>query len=155
MHRRLALSLVVSALAAVSVSAPAFAAERGTKEEAIKMVNTAFDHIKKVGEAKAFDDFTKDKTHWVKKDLYVFVLDNSGAFLAHGANEKLLGRDMSNMKDANGKAIFPAMQEVVAKGSGWVDYDWAHPQSKKVEGKTSYLRKTPDGKALIGVGVYR
>lgn len=83
MHRRLALSLIVTALASVGVSATAIADERGTKEEAIKMVNTAFDHIKKVGEAKAFDDFTKDKANWVKKDLYVFVLDDNGAFLAH------------------------------------------------------------------------
>lgn len=155
MHRRHALSMIASSVAAVGLSLPAFAEERGSKDEAIKMVNAAFEHIKKVGDAKAFDDFTKDKANWVKKDLYVFVFDGKGSFLAHGANDKLVGRDMSNMKDANGKAIFPAMQQVVAKGTGWVDYDWAHPQSKKVEGKSSYVRQTPDGKGLIGVGVYR
>jgi cytochrome c len=111
--------------------------------------------MKKAGDAKANDDFTKDKAAWTKKDLYVFVFDNKGTFVAHGANDKLVGRDMSNMKDANGKAIFPAMQQVASKGTGWVDYDWAHPQSKKVEGKSSYVRPTPDGKGLIGVGIYR
>lgn len=155
MLRRQALSLIVSSAAVFGMSAPAFAEERGSKDEAIQMVNAAFDHIKKVGDAKAFDDFTKDKASWVKKDLYVFVFDGKGTFLAHGANDKLVGRDMSNMKDANGKAIFPAMQQVSAKGTGWVDYDWAHPQSKKVEGKSSYVRATPDGKGLIGVGIYR
>lgn len=138
------------------MAGPALAEERGTKQEAIAMVNAAFEHMKAVGAEKANADFTNDKAKWVKKDLYVFVFDDKGVFLSHGANDKLVGRNMANMKDANGKGIFPAMQEIAAKsGTGWVDYDWAHPQTKKVEGKTSYVRKTPDGKGLIGVGVYR
>ncbi|MFZ2989732.1 cache domain-containing protein [Ideonella sp.] len=139
----------------VAAGAPALAQERGTKEEAIAMANAAFEHMKKAGAPKALADFTADKAVWNKKDLYVFVFDNKGTFLAHGANEKLVNRDMSLMKDANGKSIFPAMVETAAKGSGWVDYDWAHPQTKKVEGKSSYVRKTPDGQGLIGVGIYR
>ena len=153
MFRRhfLALPLTLSLFAT-----PALAEERGTKPEAIAMVNAAFEHMKAVGAEKANADFTNDKAKWVKKDLYVFVFDDKGVFMSHGANDKLVGRNMANMKDANGKGIFPAMQEIAAKsGTGWVDYDWAHPQTKKVEGKTSYVRKTPDGKGLIGVGVYR
>lgn len=137
-------------------AAPALAEERGTKQEAIAMVNAAFEHLKAVGSEKGNADFTSDKAKWVKKDLYVFVFDDKGVFLSHGANDKLVGRNMANMKDANGKGIFPAMQEIAAKtGTGWVDYDWAHPQTKKVEGKSSYVRKAPDGKSLIGVGIYR
>lgn len=155
MIRRQALSAVFTAAAFIAMGSPVMAEERGSKDEAMQMVNAAFDHMKKAGDVKALDDFTKDKAAWVKKDLYVFVFDAKGTFVAHGANDKLVGRDMSNMKDANGKAIFPAMKEVVAKGTGWVDYDWAHPQTKKVEGKSSYVRQTPDGKGLIGVGIYR
>lgn len=154
LSRRFVSALPVAALLAAAVL-PAAAQERGTKDEAIAMTNAAFEHIKKVGPAKALADFTGDKAAWTKKDLYVFVFDTKGTFLAHGANDKLVGRDMSQMKDANGKAIFPAMMEVGAKGTGWVDYDWAHPQTKKVEGKSSYVRKTPDGQGLIGVGIYR
>lgn len=154
LSRRLVSTLPLAALL-MAVAWPATAQERGTKEEAMAMTNAAFEHMKKAGPAKALADFTNDKAAWVKKDLYVFVFDNKGTFLAHGANDKLVGRDMSQMKDANGKAIFPAMMEVGAKGTGWVDYDWAHPQTKKVEGKSSYVRKTPDGQGLIGVGIYR
>lgn len=152
MNRR---HLTTLALAAC-FTLPSFADERGTKEEAITLANAAFDHIKKVGEAKAYADFTSDKAKWTNKDLYVFVFDNKGTFLAHGANDKLVGRDMSNMKDANGKGIFPAMAEMVkTRNIGWVDYEWAHPQTKRVEGKSSYVRKTPGGDGLIGVGIYR
>lgn len=152
MNRR---SLATLALAAC-IALPCFAEDRGTKDEAIALSNAPFEHIKKVGEAKAFADFTSDKAKWTNKDLYVFVFDNKGTFLAHGANDKLVGRDMSNMKDANGKGIFPAMVDMVkTKNIGWVDYEWAHPQTKRVEGKSSYVRKTPGGEGLIGVGIYR
>jgi cytochrome c len=152
MHRR----SILAALLCTCIALPAAAQERGTRDEAKTMVDAAFEHMKKVGADKALKDFTTDKATWTKKDLYVFVFDTKGAFLAHGANDKLVGRDMSAMKDPNGKAIFPAMMEVAAsKGSGWVDYDWAHPQTKKVEGKSSYVRKAPAGDGLIGVGIYR
>lgn len=152
---RRALLSVPLAVALSFAAMPAGAADRGSKDEAVAMVNAAFDHIKKAGLETAAADFTTDKAHWANKDLYVFVFDADGVFLSHGANAKLVGRNMANMKDANGKAIFPAMKDVAAKGTGWVDYDWAHPQSKKVEGKSTYVRATPDGKGLIGVGIYR
>jgi signal transduction histidine kinase len=152
MNRR---SLIILALAA-GIALPCLAEERGTKEEAITLSNAAFEHVKKVGEAKAYADFTSDKAKWTNKDLYVFVFDNKGTFIAHGANDKLVGRDMSNMKDANGKGIYPAMTDMVkTRNIGWVDYEWAHPQTKRVEGKSSYVRKTPGGDGLIGVGIYR
>lgn len=152
MLRRTLLAVPATLLIALS---PVQAEERGSKEEAIAMVNAAFDHIKSVGMEKACDDFTRNKAQWSKKDLYVFIFDTEGVFKAHGANEKLVGRNAANLRDANGKGIFPAMMETSLKGTGWVDYDWAHPQTKKVEGKSSYIRKAPDGKSLIGVGIYR
>jgi cytochrome c len=155
MLRRIFSLALVSSVALAGSMTSAMAQERGSKQEAIKMVDAAYEHMAKVGDKKANADFTEDKANWVNKDLYVFVFDSKGAFMSHGANAKLVGRDMSNMKDANGKAIFPAMQETAAKGTGWVDYDWAHPQTKRIEAKSTYVRKTPDGAGLIGVGIYR
>jgi signal transduction histidine kinase len=152
MNRRHLMTLALTAC----FTLPCVAQDRGTKDEAITLTNAAFDHIKKVGEAKAYADFTSDKATWTNKDLYVFVFDHTGKFMAHGANDKLVGRDMSNMKDANGKGIYPAMVDMVkTRNIGWVDYEWAHPQTKRVEGKSSYVRKTPGGDGLIGVGIYR
>lgn len=149
-------AVLAIAMAYLGLGLPASAAEdRGTKDEAKAMTDAAVDHIKKVGAEKAYKDFTTDKAAWSRKDLYVIVFDGKGVFLAHGANDKLVGRDMSAMKDPNGKAIYPAMMEVSAKGSGWVDYEWAHPQTKKVEGKSTYVRKNPAGEGLVGVGIYR
>lgn len=147
-------TLAMTCLVAASTLS-AVAQERGTRDEAKAMVDAAFEHIKKVGPEKAYKDFTTDKANWIKKDLYVMVYDNKGIGLAHGANEKIVGKDMSNVRDANDVAIVPGMIALAAKGGGWFDYDWPHPQTKKVEAKSTYARKQPNGEGFIGVGVYR
>ncbi len=146
---------MVAGVAALALAGGAMAQDRGTKDEAKAMVDAAYDHIKKVGNEKAYKDFTSDKATWNKKDLYVMVYDNKGIGQAHGANEKIVGKDMSHVKDANGVAIVQGMVALAAKGGGWFDYDWPHPQTKKIEPKSTYARKQPSGEGFIGVGIYR
>jgi cytochrome c len=150
-QRRLFAGLAIAAL----VSTPAFAEERGTREEARAMNDAAFEHIKKVGAEKAYKDFTTDKASWTKKDLYVMVYNNSGVVLAHGANEKMVGKDMSGLKDGSGKPLIAALLETAAKGGGWFDYDWADPLTKKIAAKSTFARRQPNGEGFIGVGIYR
>lgn len=145
----------VLALAALCVAGSAFAQERGTKDEAKAMTDAAFEHIKKVGAEKAYDDFTNDKANWVKKDLYVMAYNGKAVALAHGANAKLVGKDLSGVKDANGVPIVNGLIGVAAKGGGWFDYDWADPVTKKVAPKTTFARVLPSGEGFVGVGVYR
>ena len=141
---------------AVLMGVGVFAQERGTKDEAKVMVESALVHIKKVGKDQAFKDFSTDKATWTKKDLYVFVQDFSGKVLAHGTNEKLIGKNMIDMKDQNGKAFAREFSNVGAsKGEGWVDYDWAHPVTKKVEGKSSFVKRFAGFDGVVVVGVYR
>ncbi len=148
-------SLATACLTAVFFTAPALAQERGTKEEAKAMLDAAFDHIKKVGAEKAYKDFNTDKATWVKKDLYVIAQDEKGVFLVHGVNDKLIGKDMSAVKDGSGKPLSAGLQAMANKGGGWYDYDWPDPVTKKMAAKTTYVRKPPQGEGFIGVGVYR
>jgi signal transduction histidine kinase len=150
--RRLAASFAV---AAVFATGAACAQERGTKEEAKAMVDAAYAHIQKVGTEKAYKDFTTDKAAWTKKDLYVMVFDNKGVALAHGANDKMVGKDLSGVKDGNGKPVIVGLLEVAAKGGGWFDYDWPDPITKKMAAKSTYARKQPNGEGFVGVGIYR
>ncbi|MDO9198410.1 cache domain-containing protein [Rhodoferax sp.] len=138
------------------LSVSAMAQDHGTKDEAKVMANAALAHIKKVGNDQAFKDFTSDKANWTKKDLYVFSMEMKGVVLAHGANEKLVGKNLIELKDQNGKAFAREFIDVGStKGEGWVDYDWAHPVTKKVEGKTSYVKRIPGFDGFVVVGVYR
>ena len=96
-------------IAAIALCASALAQDNGTREEAKVMADAAIAHIKKVGPEKAFENFSKDKATWVKKDLYVWVLDLDANMKAHGTNEKLIGKNLINLKDQNGKEFIKAV----------------------------------------------
>ncbi|MDH4449883.1 MAG: cache domain-containing protein [Rhodoferax sp.] len=132
------------------------AQENGTRDEAKAMVDAAVEHVKKVGPEQAFKEFTdKENKTWHKKDLYVFAYGLDGLNLAHGANDRLVGKNLLDMKDPNGKFLIKDLRDAALKGGGWVEYDWPHPQSKKIESKISYARKLLGFDGFVGVGVYR
>lgn len=152
--KRAVLGLVVCV--GLSVSMPSFSQEHGSKDEALALVDAALVHIKKVGAEKAFDDFTNDKSAWTKKDLYVFVNDLEGVARANGGNAKLIGKSLIALKDQNGKEFAKEMQTVATtKGEGWVDYDWFSPAAKKVENKSSFVKRIPGFSGYVAVGIYR
>ncbi len=127
----------------------------GSKDEARAMVDAAVEHVKKVGPEKAFKDFTSD-TSWKKKDLYVMAYDNRGTVVGHGANEKLVGKNLIAMKDPNGVMVVAELTKMATlNGHGWVDYSWPHPISKKLEDKSTYVRKLSNFDGWVGVGIYR
>lgn len=132
------------------------AQDRGTKEEAKAMAESAALHVKKVGVDQAMKDFTGDKASWVRKDLYVFAFDLKANWLAHGTNEKLVGKNMIDLKDQNGKPfVREIIQVVTTKGEGWVDYDWSNPATKKVDGKTTFVKRVAGTEVGVAVGAYR
>lgn len=134
----------------------AAADERGTKDEAVALVTAAKAHVSKVGPEQAFKDFTEDKANWVKKDLYVMAFRHDGTAVGHGANPKLIGKNLINLKDASGKELIKEFTAVSkGKGQGWVDYEWGHPQTKKVEAKSTYALRLDGFDGWVGVGVYR
>lgn len=126
------------------------AGERGNQAEAKAMADAALVHITTVGFDQALKDFVNDKSAWVKKDLYVVVFAYDGRCLAHGVNEKLVGKPMWDIKDQNGKAF---VQEFVASAKArpeaWVDMAWAHPQTKKPEAKRMSTRRIPGQDAVL------
>ncbi|PTT76027.1 hypothetical protein DBR42_27615 [Pelomonas sp. HMWF004] len=142
---------------AICLAAPAWAQDKGTKAEATAMLEAAMAHIKKVGHDKAFADFNTDKANWSKKDLYVVGFTMNGIAVVNGANPKMVGKDFSEMKTPSGlfTVVEMAKQAKASAAGGWVDYDWANPTTKKVEGKSTLVRKVPDFDGFIGVGIYR
>jgi cytochrome c len=142
-------------IAAMLMSAFASAQERATADEATSFVKKAVAHLKKQGKEKAFSDFadTQNK-EFHDRDLYIFVYDLKGVCVAHGNNPKMVGKDLSQMKDANGKALIQDFIHVAnTKGSGWVEYSWPNPVTKNLEMKSSYIVKVDD--ILLGAGIYK
>jgi cytochrome c len=130
------------------------AEEFGTPKEAEAMVKKAIAHIKEVGKNAAFADFTDKKPGWVDRDLYVAVYDMTGTVQAHGQNPKMVGKDLIELKDADGKAFVKERVELAgSKGKFWQDYKFTDPLTKKVLPKSMYCERMDD--VISCVGVYK
>jgi cytochrome c len=141
-------------LFAIGLQAPAMAGDRGTPAEATAMVKKAIEYMKTNGRDKAYAEFNNPKGSFRDRDLYIFVYDMKGTTLAHGTNPKLLGKNLMELKDADGTYIVKSFLEVGnSKGKGWVDYKWPNPISKAIEPKTTYVEKYED--VVVGAGVYK
>ncbi|NEX62860.1 cache domain-containing protein [Noviherbaspirillum galbum] len=139
----------------VAFCANAVAAERGTADEAMAMVKKAVAHMKSVGNEKAFSDFADTgNASFHDRDLYIFVYDMNGNNVSHGNNPKMVGKNLIDMRDADGKFIIKGFVDTAsAKGKGWVDYKWPNPVTKAVEQKSSYVEKVDN--LIVGAGVYK
>jgi signal transduction histidine kinase len=126
----------------------------GTPDQAKAMVDKAIAYVKANGKDKAFAEVDNQKGQFIKEDLYVWISDMKGLILAHGANEKLIGKDVSPLKDSDGKFfIKEIIEQAKAKGSGWVDYHWIDPVTKAIEKKSTYFKK--DGEMIYACGIYK
>jgi cytochrome c len=138
----------------MAVSHVAFAAEFGTSAEAEGMVKKAIADIKTLGKDKALAEISNPKGKFIDRDLYVFVYDMNGKCVGHGFNQKMIGKDLAEMKDPDGKFYVKERIEIAkTKGKGWQDYKFTNPTSKKIENKTAYIEKVDD--LIVGCGVYK
>ena len=81
------------------------------------MVLAAVEHVERVGSEQAFMDFTdKANKRWQKNDLYVFAYTMDGVNVAHGANPKLIGKNLIEMKDPEGKSLIKELRDMAAQG---------------------------------------
>lgn len=150
MKRLLVLILIVLLSAGV-----AFAERKGTAKEAKALVAKAVAFYKENGKTNAYAEFSKPTGKFVNRDLYVMVMDFEGNMLAHGANAKLIGKNLLDLKDSNGTPMVREFIRVAkSQGSGWVDYKWSNPVTRKVENKSSYVQRL-DGNTFIVCGIYK
>jgi cytochrome c len=151
--RRMLAVLVIGCVLAAGAGVAA-AADMGTKDEAVAMVKKAVDFIKANGADKAYAEFSNPKGQFVDRDLYIAVYDMSGKCLAHGANAKMIGRDLLDNKDVDGKEFVKERIEMMKKQpSGWQDYKFRNPTSNQVEPKAMYIERVND--VIVGCGIYK
>ena len=132
----------------------AHAAEKGSPAEAEALVKKAISFIKTNGTDKAYDEFNHGKV-FKDRDLYIVVYDLTGKNLAHGANQKLVGKDLISLKDPDGVPVVQRFVDLAKeKGKGWVDgYKFMNPLTQKMESKALYLERVGD--TLVGCGIYK
>ena len=148
-------STLLLALAACLAPGLAAAAEtKATAAEATAMVKKGVAAIKAGGKDhdKLFSEVTAKDAKWVDRDLYLVVYGMDGSVKAHGANAKLVGNNLMDMLDIDGKPYIKERIDLAkSKGSFWQDYKFTNPTSKKIEPKSMYCEKVDELVACAGI----
>lgn len=148
-------SLILS-LCVLAFSFAANAADKATADDAVAMVNKAAGYLQKNGKEKAFAEFNNPKGQFIDRDLYVFAFmaNGEGIEQANGANSKLVGKNLLEMKDADGQYLIKNILGVANSktGEAWLEYKWVNPVTKTIERKKAFVKRVGD--VLIGCGVY-
>lgn len=153
--RRLLAILAVLAVAALSTQLPAQAQDekRASRAEAQAMVKKAVEFYMKNGREKAFAEFSRNPGPFIDRDLYIVVYTLQGEPLVH-INPKMVGKSMIDMRDPDGKYYIRERMEAAAKGtSGWQNYKFFNPVSKKIEPKEMYWER--HDKFVFACGAYK
>jgi len=151
--KRLFALVAAFTLALFSFNAIAADAERGTTAEAEALVKKSIAYYKKNGKDKALAEFQKNPGPFVDRDLYVTVYTMNADSLSH-INPKMIGKNMMDLRDADGKYHIKERMEAAQKGaSGWQDFKFYNPVSKKIEPKRMYWEKYDN--LVFAAGAYK
>lgn len=149
-------ALAIIAIVSLMALTPAAAADHGSRAEAVAMVKRVQAEFKEAGVKatfKAIDDKSTKSFH--DRDLYPFIYDLTGVCVAHGAKLVLVGKNLIDLKDQDGKYLIREMVKLAeGPGHGWIDYKWPNPLTNKIEDKSSYVEKLGDN-YFVGVGIYK
>ncbi len=145
------LSAFIGALALAPI---AQAQTKATAAEATAMVKKGVAFLKANGKEKGYAEISKKGGQFTDRDLYLTVYALDGTVRAHGANEKMIGKNLIDLKDVDGKAFVKERMEMAsAKTSFWQDYKFTNPTNKKIEPKSMYCEKLDD--TVVCGGIYK
>lgn len=153
------LALIVPALLVFGT-----ASAEDNKEQCVAMVKKAGEYLKANGKEKVLAEINNPKGAFASGEIYLFASDyipnwDSGKdrtiTLAHGANPKLVGKDMTDLKDADGNYFVKKMAEIAASksGEGWTEYKWPNPVTKQIEPKITFTKRYEP--LVFSCGVYK
>jgi cytochrome c len=149
------LTLIAVTALACTTAGTVFAKDgNATAPEATAMVKKGIAFIKTHGKDKGYAEISTKGGQFSDRDLYLTVYGMDGTVRAHGANEKMIGKNLIELKDVDGKAFVKERVELAAaKGTFWQDYKFTNPVSKKIEPKSMYCEKLDD--AVVCGGIYK
>lgn len=126
-----------------------------TQKDAIAMTERGAALIKAKGKEEMMKRINAKDPEFVQGELYVDLRDlKTGIVLAHPYNPSIVGKDLTDVPDANGKKYRREIIELAAaKGKGWVDYQYKNPTSGKIEPKTTYILRVDD--VILEAGIYK
>ena len=151
-----AAALACGLTTALLLAAAPVSAKEGNagKDDAVASVKKGVAYIKANGRDKGYAEISNKQGSFIDRDLYLVVYGLDGTVRAHGANEKMVGKNLIELKDVDGKPFVKERVDLAqSKGTFWQDYKFTNPVSKKIEPKSMYCEKLED--AVVCGGIYK
>lgn len=135
--------LVLSVTASVNTS---------EAQKAVDLVKKAAEYMSVYGKENCMNELKKKNGRFCKGELFVFAYDTTGVMIAHPKNHKLIGVNLIDVPDVEGKMYRREMIKIAKhKGCGWVDYKYQNPEKKQLEFIAAYVHQSGDLVLCCGV----
>ena len=153
-HMKFAHIIAVAAVGLSLLTNVVVAAGNATKDDATAMVKKGIAFIKTSGKDKGYAEISNKQGQFIDRDLYLVVYGLDGVVRAHGANEKMIGKNLIDLKDVDGKPFVKERVDLAqSKGTFWQDYKFTNPVTRKVEPKQMYCERLED--TVVCGGIYK
>ena len=139
--------------ATLSKSVQTFKLQQGTADEAIGLVEKALAYRKSTSRDQFITNLTAPANGFFDRDMYIFILDEHGKYLAFGGNSAKVGTRVQDIAGINGQSLLDAIAHQAQLEPGWVEYDITNPATGAIQTKMSYVTQV-DG-MYLGCGVYK
>ncbi|MFZ6759740.1 cache domain-containing protein [Undibacterium sp. Ji50W] len=131
---------------------PAYAEDNPA--DAIAMVEKGVAYMQKHGKDALAQEINNKNPEFINGAIYLYMRGMDGAIIAHPINPKLIGKNMLDLPDADGKYYRKDILTLAkSKGKGWVDYRYNNPVTKQIENKTTYIFRSND--VILEAGIYK
>jgi two-component system NarL family sensor kinase len=87
-------------------------------------------------------------------DGYFFVYDMQGRSLMHSRQPDLVGQNLWDMRDSQGRFTIQDLIAGARTGGGYVEYEWRKPSSEQMAPKLGYVTALPRWNWMVGTGLY-
>ena len=75
--------------------------------------------------------------------------------VAHGGNPKIVGRNMADVRGPDGRLANVEINHLgLTQGSGWLEFRWPNPATRRIGLKVAYVLKVDD-QTVCGSGYYQ
>jgi methyl-accepting chemotaxis protein len=136
-------------------SVAGFKLQQGSPEEAKALADRAMAHRQRSHSLESFlREVTDPAQGYFDRDMYVFVLDASGAYRAFAGNLAKVGTRVQDVPGVDGDGLTRAIVAQATREPGWVEYDITNPTTGRVQTKMSYMYQLTDD-LFLGCGVYK
>jgi signal transduction histidine kinase len=149
-------SIVTVALLNLALCTVAVGQNKATTQEVETKVREAASTLSKTGDVAQFN---QKQSPWVWKDTYIFVEDcDKKVMAAHPMHPELVGKDLTSIKDAKGKSLYPDPADFCKTVEGrsrgiWSSYWWPKPGEKEISQKVSYHLSVKGTPYVVSSGV--